>query len=104
MNPKNDYLDYEIRKLKLDVTKAKSKGDNQMLLKFLCVLIPLLCIGISLHAAPKCPLQHRYVRQVDGGVQFTCKRCRTNQWQDRNQADWAGNFYCRACGTRMGTE
>lgn len=105
MNPKNDYLDYEIRKLRLDTKIAQKKGDTKLLLKFLVLLIPLLSFVISLHATPaKSFFKHHYARQIDGGIQFTCKRCRMSQWQDRRQSDWAGNFYCKSCGTQMGAE
>ncbi len=105
MNPKNDYLDYEMRKLRLDTKNTQKKRDTNMLLKFLFLLMPLLFIGVSLHASPHIwHFTHRYVRQVDGGVQFTCKRCRTSQWQDKRQADWRGDYYCKACGTKMGQE
>jgi len=105
MNPKNDYLDYEIKKLRLSTRITEKKNETKMLIKFLFLLIPLLFFGISLHAMPaKCHLQQRYIRQADGGIQFTCKRCRMSQWQHRNQADWRGNYYCANCGTKMGDE
>jgi hypothetical protein len=106
MNPKNDYLDYEIKKLRLSTRIAEKKNETKMLIKFLFLLIPLLFFGISLHAAPpnEAILRHRHARQVDGGVQFTCKRCRTSQWQDKRQADWRGDYFCGFCGTKMGSE
>lgn len=105
MNPRNDYLDYEMRKLRLDTKNTQKKRDTNMLLKFLCLLLPLLFIGVSLHATASISnLKRQYVRQIDGGVQFTCKRCRTAQWQDKRQADWRGDYYCKACGVKMGAE
>jgi hypothetical protein len=105
MNPKNDWLDWQLKMLRADSHKKK-QGETWMLCRFLCLLVPLLFYAISLHAIPasKMYIKHPSVKQADGGVHFTCKRCRPVQWQDKNQADWKGDYYCRRCGCKMGEE
>ena len=106
MNPKNKWLDNEIRMLKIATNMKQKKYDTNLLLKFLFLLLPLLLFASTLHGTPTAAyfIKHRHVKQSDGGVYFTCKKCRTSQWQDRSLADWRGNFYCRNCGCKMGDE
>ncbi len=113
MNPKNEWLDEEIQKLRYDEklsrrNKAEKRKETWMVAKFLCLLLPLLFYAVFLHGSSgyyhSKLLKTRYIKQVDGGVQFTCKRCRTSQWQDKNNADWRGNYYCRKCGCKIGEE
>jgi hypothetical protein len=108
MNPKNEWLDTQQRIFRLE-QKTKRTGDTKMLLKFMILLLPLLLYAISLHGDIKkrdtqIAHKHRYMQQMDGGVYFTCKRCRTAQWQKKDQADWRGYYYCTNCRCRMGDE
>ena len=106
MNPKNEWLDTEVKTLSLEA--RKNKADTWMVVKFLCLLFPLLLYSFFAHGSlgfsDKKVKNIQCVKQVDGGVFFTCKRCRICQWQDNNQVDWKGDFHCRKCCCKMGQE
>ncbi len=97
------WLEREIDDLQNQSKRSKMKMDNWQFFRVMLILIPLMFYAMSLSATPpqavKCA-----GKVVDGGVFFTCKRCRTAQWQSTRDADWAGRFYCKQCGIKMGDE
>lgn len=72
-------------------------------MKIMMFLIPIMLYAMSLSGGQ---INHfaKTAKHSDGGVFFTCKKCRLAQWQKKDQADWAGKYHCKGCGKEMGKE
>lgn len=115
---KPDWLANETREIQCEKFerdyKNKNKRYNQdtfVMIMYFLMLIPIF--SLSLHATElPCNeyfFEDEYFEQPiyiyqDDGVFFTCKRCRTSQWQSYKNANWRGEYFCRKCGTKMGDE
>lgn len=70
--------------------KLLAKYDNSIFWTMLIMLIPFLIYSISLHATPQ-------IHNVCGKA-WKCETCRTYQWQDSDNKNWAGKYKCTSCG------
>lgn len=102
---RNDWISTETRQLLAEKRendyKWRAKRYNQdtmTMILFFILLLPIL--SLSLKSEEFEPV---YMYR-EAGVFFTCKQCRTSQWQDSTSANWRGEYFCTACGTKMGDE
>jgi len=94
--------------------KSKKKRYNQdtfVLIMYFLMMIPILTLSLHAEELPCYELifdneefEEPIYLYKDEGVFFTCKRCRTSQWQSSRNANWRGEYFCRKCGTKMGDE
>lgn len=109
MKIENEWLDTEINQLNLEVNKKKRRKntDNWTAFKlflmvtavfFYAPVIEARCSKVLVFKA----MSNANKKQMGEGRNFICPKCRTCQWQDDKNADWAGNFHCRSCGANLG--
>jgi predicted RNA-binding Zn-ribbon protein involved in translation (DUF1610 family) len=101
MKIENEWLDSEVNALKCEKQRKQNKKntDNVLVFKLVLMLSAVFFYAPSLEARNI----HRKMVVVDGGHrQFICHKCGMHQWQDKKNADWAGNFKCGSCGTNLG--
>jgi hypothetical protein len=111
MKIENEWLDAEINMLTLENKQKKKRkiSDNFITFKlflmltavfFYAPLIEARCTGKIICFNKN---SNSNMAVVDGGHrQFKCQKCRSVQWHDKKNADWAGNFYCTVCGANLG--
>lgn len=107
MKIENEWLDTEINQLNLEVNKKKRRknSDNLMALKLFLMVTAVFFYAPLIEAKNSTVKSYRcsnHMQAADGGRHFICPKCRTCQWQDNKNADWAGNFHCRSCGANLG--
>jgi len=97
---KNEWVEMEIEAISKQRKKRKPNLDNIMFVKLFLMITAVFFCSPVLDAKPR--VAHRYgVSYTEGGgVCFTCRHCRTAQWQDISNTDWRGYFYCVACKKR----
>ena len=75
--------------------KISAEISSSMFLRLLLMLIPFLIYSISLHAQPNVTTLCK-----GQGAAWKCANCRTYQWQDSSNKDWAGQYKCSSCGAK----
>lgn len=101
MKIENEWLDSEINALASEKNrKRKKKGtDNVLVFKLALMLTAVFFYAPTIDAK----IHYANMAVVDGGHrQFICSKCGMHQWQDKKNADWAGNFRCAVCGNNLG--
>lgn len=94
---RNLWLINETLSIEHEMRDKSKKWDNVIFSRLMIFLIPLFFYAINLDAAPK---TYPCYKIDDGGIYFTCQKCRISQWQDKQNCDWTGYYYCRNCGEK----
>lgn len=99
----NEWLDNEIECISKEKKKKFKNNDTKTMIQFIILLLPLLFIGMMLHAKNIDEINRLDSECArDDGIWWTCRRCRMSQWS--NLRDWMGNYHCSNCGVRAGDE
>jgi hypothetical protein len=111
----SEWADKEANQILMESVAADKRGKNKrktidesMDYLKITLLLLILFLGFSKIDAqspkldyilfPEIIIYDNECTQMDGGVWFMCKQCRRCQWQDANQRDWMGRYYCVNCG------
>lgn len=90
----SNWIEKEIYSLER-IKKCKNvKGRSVVLIKFFLMLLAVFFYSTQINAIPM-------FKAMDGGQHFVCNKCRTSQWQDSSNANWAGKYHCKACGNQL---
>jgi len=100
MKIENEWLEHETMAL-CNERKIKHRHKTQdtiIMLKMLCMLLAIFFYAVPVNATQPVNL----CKNADGGGKlFRCNKCQTNQWCGSNTKDWAGNYYCPACKSKL---
>lgn len=110
MKIENEWLDAEITQLSIETKRKKRRKPSDNLIAFKLFLMltavffyaPVLEAKCSKVIVFKSMHANANKKQMGEGRNFICPKCRTCQWQDSKNADWAGNFHCSSCGSNLG--
>lgn len=105
MKIENEWLDSEINALASEKhRKRKKKGTDNVLVFKLVLMLSAVFFCVPSIEARSCKIisVKKSTKIMGEGRNFICPKCRTCQWQDNKNADWAGNFHCSVCGYNLG--
>lgn len=101
MKIENEWLEKEILSIESEIRRPKYRNNQ---LSFLGVLAMLGAVFFCspIDAAPARLKPNVMNKPAEGGGRvFWCQNCRTRQWQDDKNANWAGEFHCSSCGKKL---